>query len=83
MINESFQNITDIIKDLVTNTQLDIMVDANKKLINLYYNKCKNISDNYKQGNKLIDYLAMELKNSFSNLKGFSVRNLKYMKAFY
>ena len=25
----------------------------------------------------------MELKNSFSNLKGFSVRNLKYMKAFY
>ena len=48
MINESFQNITDIIKDLVTNTQLDIMVDANKKLINLYYNKCKNISDNYK-----------------------------------
>ena len=83
MINESFKNITDIIKDLVTNTQLDIMVDANKKLINLYYNIGKNISDNYKWGNKFVDYLAMELKNSFPNLKGFSVRNLNYMKAFY
>ena len=34
MIDESFKGITDIIKDMVTNTQLDIMMDANKKLIN-------------------------------------------------
>jgi predicted nuclease of restriction endonuclease-like (RecB) superfamily len=30
-----------------------------------------------------IDNIAMELRMSFPNLKGFSVRNLKYMKAFY
>ena len=41
MIDESFKGITDIIKDMVTNTQLDIMMDANKKLINLYYNMGK------------------------------------------
>ena len=54
-----------------------------KKLINLYYNIGKIISDNYKWGNKFVDNLALELKLSFPNLKGFSARNLNYMKAFY
>ena len=68
---------------MVTNTQLEIMINANKKLINLYYNIGKIISDNYKWGNKFVDNLALELKLSFPNLKGFSARNLNYMKAFY
>ena len=68
---------------MVVNTQLEIMIDANKKLINLYYNIGKIISDNYKWGNKFVDNLALELKLSFPNLKGFSARNLNYMKAFY
>ena len=59
------------------------MLDANSKLINLYYNIGKTISDNYEWGNKFVDNLALELKLSFPNLKGFSVRNLKYMKKFY
>ena len=33
--------------------------------------------------NFTIDNVAVELKISFPNLKGFSVRNLKYMKSFY
>lgn len=83
MIDNSFQEITNNVKNMVSKTQLDIMLDANSKLINLYYNIGKTISDNYKQGNKFIDNLALELKLTFPNLKGFSVRNLKYMKKFY
>ena len=83
MIDNSFKEITNNIKNMVSRTQLDIMLDANSKLINLYYNIGKTISDNSAWGNKFIDNLALELKLAFPNLKGFSVRNLKYMKKFY
>ena len=83
ILNKSFQKITKNIKNMITNTQLEIMINANKKLINLYYNIDIIISDNYKWENKFVNSLALELKLSFPNLKGFSVRNLNYMKAFY
>jgi len=59
------------------------MTDANKKLVNLYFNTGKTLEENSKWGNKFIDNVAMDLKVSFPKLKGFSVRNLKYMKSFY
>lgn len=83
MLDKSFQEITNNIKNMVTNTRLEIMIDANAKLVNLYYNIGKTISDNYEWGNKFVDNIALELKSSFPNLKGFSTRNLNYMKAFY
>ena len=83
MLDKSFQEITSSIKNAITNTQLEIMTDANKKLVNLYFNIGKTLEENSIWGNKFIDNVAMELKMSFPNLKGFSVRNLKYMKSFY
>ena len=83
MLDKSFQEITSSIKNAITNTQLEIMTDANKKLVNLYFNIGKTLEENSNWGNKFIDNVAMELKMSFPNLKGFSVRNLKYMKSFY
>ena len=83
MLEKSFQEIADSIKSAITNTQMEIMNDANKKLVNLYYNIGKTLEENSNWGNKFIDNVAIELKLSFPNLKGFSVRNLKYMKAFY
>lgn len=83
MLDKSFQEITSNIKNVITRTQLEIMTDANKKLVNLYYNIGKMLEENSSWGNKFIDNVAMDLKMSFPNLKGFSVRNLKYMKTFY
>ncbi len=83
MLDKSFQEITNNIKNMVNSTKLEIMMDANAKLVHLYYNIGKTISDNYKWGNKFVDNLAMELKLTFPNIKGFSARNLNYMKAFY
>ena len=83
MLEKSFQEVTDNIKSAITSTQLEIMNDANKKLVNLYYNIGKTLEENSNWGNKFIDNVAIELKIFFPNLKGFSVRNLKYMKAFY
>ena len=83
MIDKSFQEVANSIKNAITNTQFEIMSDANKKLVNLYYNIGKTLEENSNWGNKFIDNVAIELKISFPNLKGFSVRNLKYMKSFY
>lgn len=82
-INKSFQEIFENIKNDVTKTQLEIMINANANLVNLYYRIGKTIFENSSWGNKFIDYLSMELKIAFPRQKGFSIRNLKYMKSFY
>ncbi len=83
MLDKSFQEITNNIKNEISRTQLEIMMNANAKLVNLYFNIGKTLEENSSWGNKFIDNVAIELKMSFPNLKGFSVRNLKYMKSFY
>lgn len=83
MLNNSFQEITDNIKNEISRTQLEIMINANTKLVNLYFYIGKTLEENSSWGSKFIDNVAIELKMSFPNLKGFSVRNLKYMKSFY
>ena len=83
MLDESFQAIVKSIKEDIDKTKLDIMINANKNLVNLYYRVGKIIYENSNWGNKFIDNVALELKVSFPRQKGFSVRNLKYMKAFY
>lgn len=80
---DSVQEVTNIIKDEISKTRLEIMANANKKLVELYFNIGKILEENSKWGNKFIDNLAKEIKESFPNLTGFSVRNLKYMKTFY
>lgn len=46
MLEKSFQEITSNIKNAITRTQLEIMTDANKKLVNLYYNIGKMLEEN-------------------------------------
>lgn len=83
MIDKNFQDIITNIKEDICKTQLDIMINANTNLVNLYYRLGKIIYENSNWGDKFIDNVALELKLSFPRQKGFSVRNLKYMKSFY
>lgn len=53
MLDKSFQEITSNIKNAITRTQLEIMTDANKKLVNLYYNIGKMLEENSSWGNSL------------------------------
>lgn len=80
---ENFKIIINEVKVQISNTQLEIFQNANMSLLKLYYNIGNIIYDNSKWGNKFIDELAIELKISFPNIKGFSVRNLKSMKKYY
>ena len=83
MLEKDFKKIILKIKSEIKNTQLEIFKEANKNLLKLYYNLGQIIYENSSWGNKFIDELAIELKVSFPNIKGFSVRNLKNMKKYY
>ena len=83
MLEKEFKNIIFDIKNQINNTKIEIFQNANKSLLKLYYNIGKIIEVNSSWGNKFIDELAIELKISFPNIKGFSVRNLKNMKKYY
>ena len=83
MIEKGFKNIVEEIKQQISSTQYEIFKNANMNLLKLYYNIGKTINENSSWGNKFIDELATELKITFPNIKGFSVRNLKSMKKYY
>ena len=83
IIEKDFKTIINEVKNQINNTKIEIFQNANMSLLKLYYNIGKIIYDNSEWGNKFIDDIACELKLSFPNIKGFSVRNLKSMKKYY
>ena len=57
-------------------------LQVNRELILLYHSIGTVINEHKTWGNKFVDSLAKDIKLSFPNATGFSVRNLKYMAKF-
>lgn len=76
------------LKDLKTRIRqahVKAALAVNKELIVLYWQIGREILARQQQegwGAKVIDRLAKDLKREFPDMKGFSPRNLKYMRAF-
>lgn len=73
------------IKDRIRHAQVGAALAANRELILLYWDIGREILAQQREegwGAKVIDQLATDLRRGFSELKGFSPRNLKYMRAF-
>ena len=83
MLEKDIKVLLDNIKLDIKNTQRKTMMEANSNLIMLYFRLGKIIEDNSEYGNYFIENVSTELKLEFPKIKGFSVRNLKYMKKFY
>lgn len=81
--NNEIKTIIDSIKSDIKTTQVKTAMQVNSNLIMLYFRVGKILSDNYKYGNKLIENVSKNLKITYPDSKGFSIRNLKYMKKFY
>lgn len=79
--NEYFE-ILESIKSNIKAAQYKAAVSANKELIMLYYNIGKIINEHKMWGNKFVENLAADIRLSFHDVKGYSVRNLKYMAKF-
>jgi len=80
--NNEYFEILENIKSQIHAAQYKAVLGANKEQIILYWNIGKVIIANSKWGNKFIDNLARDIKLEFPKSKGYSVRNLKYMRKF-
>jgi len=73
------------LKTRIRQAQLKAALSVNKELILLYWKIGKDILFHQEKlgwGAKVIDQLSQDLRREFPDMKGFSVRNLKYMQAF-
>ena len=73
------------LKKRIRSAQIKASVSVNRELILLYWDIGRQVLDRQKcegWGAKIIDRIAVDLKREFSQIKGFSPRNLKYMRSF-
>ncbi len=82
MNNNEYIEIIETIKNEIKGAQYKAALSVNKELILLYYNIGQVINAHKTWGNKFIENLAADIRIAFPNVKGYSVRNLKYMSKF-
>ena len=73
------------LKERVAQERLRVVVAANTAMVLLYWDIGKVILDRQSEegwGAKIVDRLAADLQVAFPDMRGFSPRNLKYMRAF-
>jgi len=73
------------LKARVRAAQTKAALSVNRELVLLYWQIGRDLLARQKEagwGAKVIDRLANDLKTAFPEMKGFSPRNLKYMRAF-
>ena len=73
------------LKEKVKTSRIRAALSVNSQLITMYWDIGKSIIEKqviFSWGSKIIDMLSVDLTNAFPEMKGFSVRNLKYMRKF-
>lgn len=85
LVPEGYGDFLKSLKQRIRETQLKAAIAANRELILLYWDIGFQIlgrQDAEGWGAKIVDRLAADLKHEFPDMKGFSSRNLKYMRTF-
>ena len=73
------------LKERIRAAQVRASLSVNRELVLLYWQIGRDILARQEAqgwGSKVIDRLAGDLRREFTEMKGFSSRNLKYMRAF-
>ncbi len=85
LLPDNYQALLRELKQRIRESQLRASVAVNRELVLLYWRIGRDIlvrQEREHWGAKVIDRLAADLKKAFPAMKGFSPRNLKYMRAF-
>ena len=83
--SKGYQSFLAELKKKIKNERLRVIISSNAALVNLYWDIGQGILKKQKNegwGAKVIDRLSRDLKNEFPDMRGFSPRNLKYMRTF-
>ncbi|MCC7297867.1 MAG: hypothetical protein IT244_05990, partial [Bacteroidia bacterium] len=73
------------LKGKIKSAQQRAMLAVNNELLSVYWEIGNSIAEQEKLagwGGKIVDKLAADLKSEFSDMKGLSPRNLRYMRDF-
>ncbi len=84
-LTEDYQQFLQNLKQRIRNAQVKAALSVNRELVLLYWQIGREILTKQQQqgwGAKVIDRLAKDLRSAFPEMKGFSPRNLKYMRKF-
>lgn len=82
---ENYAILLNDLKNKIQTTRLRTVLNANAELVLMYWEIGHIIlqkQENEGWGAKVIDRLSYDLHEAFPDMKGFSPRNLKYMRAF-
>jgi len=74
------------VKEKIYQSQYQALKAVNKELIDLYWEIGQSIvekQEQYEWGKSVVENLASDLQREFPGIKGFSSRNLWYMRNFY
>jgi predicted nuclease of restriction endonuclease-like (RecB) superfamily len=85
MINQEYNKFLSDLKERVASSRYKAALSVNRELILLYHHICTHILEAQERqgwGTKIIEQLSKDLRLEFPEMKGFSVRNLKYMRKF-
>lgn len=80
-----YAGVLEDIKERIQSERLRVTLAANTAMILLYWDIGRIILERQEKegwGAKVIDRLSHDLKSAFPDMKGFSPRNLKYMRTF-
>lgn len=83
--NDGYKGLLNNLKVRVAESRYKAALSVNKELIILYHHIGTTILEAQKNqgwGTKVIDQLSKDLRSEFPEMKGFSTRNLQYMRKF-
>ena len=82
MNSNEYIEIIEAIKGEIRGVQYKAALSVNRELIMLYYHIGTVINQHKTWGSKFVENLAADIRLASPNVKGYSVRNLKYMAKF-
>ena len=83
LIPSDYEQVLNSVKQRIRQAQVRAALSVNRELVLLYWQIGHEILQRQQQegwGAKVIDRLAHDLRAAFPEVKGFSPRNLKYMR---
>jgi predicted nuclease of restriction endonuclease-like (RecB) superfamily len=85
IIPAGYEELLGALKERIRQAQVRATLAVNRELVLLYWQIGREILRRQREqgwGAKVIDRFARDLRQSFPEMKGFSPRNLKYLRAF-
>jgi predicted nuclease of restriction endonuclease-like (RecB) superfamily len=85
LVPEGYPELLGDLKERIRSAQIRAALSVNRELIALYWQIGRAISERQEThgwGTQVIDRLSADLRRAFPDMRGFSPRNLRYMRTF-